>query len=172
MIRNAVVSDSSRIAEIIVNSSRFAYKAFMNEELLYNKIQVDERIDAVKRWINGNHDYIYVYEDDKTKIVKGMMGIDKCFDEDKTNASELHILYVEPEFSREGIGSSLMQYFENISRKNGNKELVVWVLEENKIGRKFYEKNNFTCEGKTKMFERYNKKEIRYIKNLENTRVQ
>ena len=169
MIRNAVISDSSRIAEIIVNSSRYAYKTFLNEEILYTKIQVDEQIEVVKRWITKNENYIYVYEDDITKIVKGMMGIDKCYDEDKQEAFELHILYVEPEFSRDGIGTELIEYFENTGKKNRKKELVVWVLEENKIGINFYKKKGFIDDGKTKTFERYNKNERRYIKEIQET---
>lgn len=63
MIRKAIISDSSRIAEIIVNSSRYAYKTFLSEEILYTKLIVEERIEAVKRWIINNENYIFVYED-------------------------------------------------------------------------------------------------------------
>ena len=166
MIRNAEISDAPRIAEIIVNSTRYAYQTFLSQEILYIHIQFINLIKSVERWINGNDNYIYVYEDNKTKIGKGMMGIDKSYDDDKQNAYELHILYVEPEFSRSGIGTELIEYFENTSRKNKINELVVWVLEENKIGIRFYEKIGFICDGKTKIFERYNKNERRYIKEI------
>jgi GNAT superfamily N-acetyltransferase len=169
VIRNAIISDSSRIAEIIVNSSRYAYQTFLSEEILYTQLIVEERIEAVKRWIKNNENYIYVYEDDITKIIKGMMGIDKCYDEDKQEAFELHILYVEPEFSRDGIGTKLIEYFENIGKINKKNELVVWVLEENKIGINFYKKKGFIDDGKTKIFERYNKNERRYIKEIQET---
>ena len=169
MIRKAIISDSSRIAEIIVNSSRYAYKTFLSEEILYTKLIVEERIEAVKRWIINNENYIFVYEDDITKSIKGMMGIDKCYDEDKQDAFELHILYVEPEFSREGIGTELIEYFENTGKKNKKNELVVWVLEDNKIGISFYKKKGFLDDGKIKIFERYNKTERRYIKLIQET---
>jgi len=169
MIRKAIISDSSRIAEIIVNSSRYAYKTFLSEEILYTKLIVEERIEAVKRWIINNENYIFVYEDDITQSIKGMMGIDKCYDEDKQDAFELHILYVEPEFSREGIGTELIEYFENTGKKNKKNELVVWVLEDNKIGISFYKKKGFLDDGKIKIFERYNKTERRYIKLIQET---
>ena len=169
MIRKAIISDLSRIAEIIVNSSRYAYKTFLSEEILYTKLIVEERIEAAKRWIINNENYIFVYEDDITKSIKGMMGIDKCYDEDKQDAFELHILYVEPEFSREGIGTELIEYFENTGKKNKKNELVVWVLEDNKIGISFYKKKGFLDDGKIKIFERYNKTERRYIKLIQET---
>jgi len=33
------------------------------------------------------------------------------------------------------------------------------------MGRKFYEKNSYSLDGKEKIFRRWNKKEIRYVKS-------
>lgn len=44
------------------------------------------------------------------------------------------------------------------------REAVVWVLEGNASARAFYEKNNYCPDGKEKIFKRWNKREIRYIK--------
>ena len=42
---------------------------------------------------------------------------------------------------------------------------MIWVLEENGMGRNFYEKNGYRSDGKEKIFKRWNQREIRYVKN-------
>ena len=94
-----------------------------------------------------------------------MMGIGPSEDEDKKGAYELHFLYVDPDCVRRGIGSEMLRFFEQKGREAGCGGFVVWALEENEMGRKFYEKNGFFPDGKEKIFKRWNKREIRYVKS-------
>ena len=165
MIREATVNDSARIAEIDVLSSRFAYQNIVSDECLYRDLTVESRIPVYKRWITENRFGIYVYEDSETGIIKGMMGLGMCEDEDKKGAFELHFLYVDPDDLRMGIGSEMLRFFEQKGKERGCPEFVVWVLEENKMGRNFYEKNSYRIDGKEKIFKRWNKREIRYTKS-------
>ena len=57
------------------------------------------------------------------------------------------------------------KFFESKGREKGFSEFVVWVLEENRMGRNFYEKNGYHSDGNDKIFKRWNKREIRYIKS-------
>ncbi len=164
MIREATVNDSGRIAEIDVISSRYAYKNSVSEECLYKDMTVENRIPVYRRWITEKRFDLYVYEDPVTGIIKGMMGIGLCEDEDKTGAFELHFIYVDPGFVRMGAGSEMLRFFEQKGREKGCAEFVVWVLEENGMGRNFYEKNHYRSDGKEKVFRRWNKREIRYVK--------
>ena len=59
----------------------------------------------------------------------------------------------------------MLRFFEEKGRENGYTEYVIWVLEENDMGRKFYEKHDFCLDGKDKIFKRWNKREIRYVKS-------
>ena len=54
--------------------------------------------------------------------------------------------------------------YEDYMEGNMIREAVVWVLEGNASARAFYEKNNYCPDGKEKIFKRWNKREIRYIK--------
>ena len=164
MVREAQINDAARIAEIDVNSSRFAYKDILTEECRYNELTVGARIPVYERWISEKRFELYVYEDPDTKVVKGMMGIGKCEDEDKDKAFELHFIYVDPDFIREGIGSSMLDFFEAQGRIRGYSEYIIWALEENDIGSNFYRKHNYYPDGKDKIFKRWNKREIRYVK--------
>ena len=166
MIREATVNDAARIAEIEVTSSRYAYRKCVSEECLYRDMSVENRIPVYQRWISEKRFALYVYEEPSTGVVKAMMGLGMCEDEDKTNAFELHFIYVDPGFVREGIGSKLLEFFENAGKEKGCSEYVIWVLEDNGMGISFYEKNNYRPDGKEKIFKRWNKREIRYVKTV------
>ncbi len=163
MIREAVLNDASRIAEIEVLSSRFAYQKILPEECLKD-LTAESRVPVIARWITEKRFGIYVYEDSATGILLGMMGTGMCGDEDRQGAFELHFLYVDPEYLRKGIGSEMLRFFERQGMERGCRERVIWVLEENGIGISFYEKNGYRPDGGEKIFRRWNKKEIRYVK--------
>ena len=163
MIREATIHDAARTAEIDVISSRYAYQNILSEELLKD-LTVENRIPVHTRWISEKRFDMYVYEDPDTGIVKAMMGIGMNEDEDKEGAFELHFIYVDPAYVRQGIGSEMIRFFEEKGREKGCKEFVIWVLEENEMGRNCYEKNHYHFDGKDKIFKRWGKREIRYVK--------
>ena len=134
------------------------------EDLLEEDLSLEKRIPVHKKWIAEKRFGIYVCEDAGTGIIQGMMGIGMSEDDDKQGAFELHYIYVDPDYVRMGIGSEMLQFFEQEGKEKGCPEYVVWVLEENEIGKHFYEKNNYCPDGKEKIFKRWNKREIRYVK--------
>ena len=163
MIREASMNDAARIAEIDVISSRYAYQNILSDEILYQDLSVEKRIPVYERWITEKRFEIYVYEDSGTGIIQGMMGIGMSEDDDKKGAYELHFLYVDPAYLRMGIGSEMLRFFEQKGMDKSCPEFVIWVLEENRIGKNFYEKNHYHTDGKEKIFKRWNKREIRYV---------
>lgn len=164
MIREATVPDSAGIAEIEVKSSRYAYRGIVPDECLYRDLSVESRIPVYEGWIGGKRFDLYVYEDSAAGALQGMMGIGMCGDNDKKEAFELHFLYVDPGCVRMGIGSEMLRFFEGKGREKGCGEYVIWVLEENRNARNFYEKHGYRPDGKEKIFRRWNKRETRYIK--------
>ena len=166
MIREANINDSARIAEIEVLSNRYAYKNILSDDYLFNDLSVENRLPVISRWITEKRFGIYVYEDADTGIIKGMMGIGMCEDEDKEKAFELHFIYLDPDYVRMGTGSEMLEFFEKTGKGKGCSELVIWVLEENGMGIKFYEKHDYHPDGKEKIFKRWNKREMRYVKSI------
>ena len=164
MIREATINDAARIAEIEVASSQYAYKNIVSDKCLFQDLSVENRAPVHKKWINEKRFGVYVYEDSDTGIIKGMMGIGMCEDDDKKDAFELHFLYIDPDYVRMGVGSEMLRFFEQTGKENGCPEFVVWVLEENGKARRFYEKHSYCLDGKEKIFKRWNKREIRYVK--------
>ena len=94
------------------------------------------------------------------------MIIGKSRDSDKAESFELWALYVDPLMMRQGIGSQMILYCENGAREKGFRENVLWVLEKNKIGIGFYEKNGYRKDGKAQEIEKLKATEIRYAKEL------
>jgi GNAT superfamily N-acetyltransferase len=162
MIREATADDSARIAEIDVASSRYAYRDIVSHECLYRDMTVESRVPVYRRWIAEKRFELYVYED--SGVVRGMMGIGMSEDDDKKEAFELHLIYVDPACLRKGIGTEMLRFFERKGRERGCPEFVVWVLEGNGMGRNFYEKHHYRPDGKEKIFRRWNTREIRYVK--------
>ena len=163
MIREANIHDAPRTAEIDVISSRYAYQNILSEELLKD-LTVENRVPVHTRWISEKRFDMYVYEDPDTGILKAMMGIGMNEDEDKEGAFELHFIYVDPAYVRQGIGSEMIRFFEEKGKEKGCEEFVIWVLEENEMGRNCYEKNHYHFDGRDKIFKRWGKREIRYVK--------
>ena len=164
MIREAAVNDSARIAEIEVLSSRYAYRGIVPDDCLYQDLSVENRAPVYERWITEKRFKLYVCEDPGTGEIRGMMGIGPCEDDDQQDAFELHFIYVDPGYTGMGFGSEMLRFFEQQGREKGCLQFVIWVLEENEKGRKFYEKHSYRSDGKEKIFKRWNKREIRYVK--------
>ena len=152
MIREATINDAARIAEIEVASSQYAYKNIVSDKCLFQDLSVENRAPVHKKWINEKRFGVYVYEDSDTGIIKGMMGIGMCEDDDKKDAFELHFLYIDPDYVRMGVGSEMLRFFEQTGKENGCPEYVVWVLEENEKARRFYSHMGYTCDKTQKRF--------------------
>jgi ribosomal protein S18 acetylase RimI-like enzyme len=162
MIREALVEDSSRIAEIHVIGWRYAYKDFIPMEFLINKMNIMKRTEVFKKLLleNTENNKIVVFEEEN--IIKGFMTIGNCKDEDKNNITfESEGLYIDPLFQRQNIGTKLVNYCKEEAIKQNRKEIVLWVFKKNINSISFYEKNKLRKDGKTKMMEKYNEEAIR-----------
>ncbi len=167
MIRQAVEADCARLAEIHVYGWRFAYKGIISNEALIKDLSVEKRITEFKKNISEKKETTYIYEEHD--IIKGFMTIGECRDEDKNGSFELWGIYVEPTMKREGIGGKLLKRCEEMAIDLGKNEIYLWVLENNLVGRRFYEKNGYKEDGSKKEIEKFKVMEIRYHKNLDLT---
>lgn len=129
-IRPAVAADASRIAEIIVTNYRANfYPFFKNDEYYFRELNV---VDMAAEYCGGSQalQSSRVYDDG---VVKGVV---------RVSDGEVQKLFVEPQFQSLGIGAALLRYAVSAL---GAAEL--WVLEYNKRGIAFYEKNGFALTG-------------------------
>ena len=164
MIRKAELEDSSRIADIQVFGWRNAYRGIIDDFILFNKLNIEKKSQSIRKVLEEGKEEWYVFEEES--IIKGIMIIGKSRDSDKAESFELWALYVDPLMMRQGIGSQMILYCENEAREKGFRENLLWVLEKNKIGIGFYEKNGYRKDGKVQEIEKLKATEIRYRKEL------
>ena len=75
-------------------------------------------------------------------------------------------IYVEKAFERSGVGSKLITHFQKEAKEAGIHELCIWVFQENRIARSFYEHHGFKPDGKTQVQEALKALEMRYVKTV------
>ena len=80
---------------------------------------------------------------------------------------EVHQLYIDPFFQREGIGSRLMMAFLEQARESGTSSVILWVLEENLSARSFYERVGFSFGGEIQKVGKTDKRQLLYRLSLE-----
>jgi len=119
-----------------------SYAGIFPEEKLAN---LDQDYDLqVERWKSNisNPDQLpalFVAETEHGTIV-GFAGGGQQNNQDHPYDSEIYVIYILPEFQRQGLGQRLMSAAAKKLRDLGYRSLMLWVLRENKESRRFYEK--------------------------------
>ena len=136
--------------------------SIISETVLYKTLSVVKRYNALIDVMNGDHGY-YVYEEHE--IIKGVFLVGDSREEgDSEETLELVAIYVEPAFKYQGIGTKLIKACEVIAASRDKKEIKLWVLEDNKSSRAFYEKNGFNGLTVMKKIDQLGLMEVRYVK--------
>jgi ribosomal protein S18 acetylase RimI-like enzyme len=97
--------------------------------------------------------------------VEGYCGLMASRDDDGDGVGEVAAIYVSPQHWRGGIGSALMAAGEDYLRGRGFTEATLWVLEDNDLGRGFYDRLGWTADGDRR--DRPGRNELRYRKRLD-----
>ena len=163
MIRKMELPDINRVAEIHVFGWRSAYRAFISDDFLFNKITVSKSMRNFENAISHNAQESYAYDDG---ILKAFMTIGTCRDADKTESFELWGIYVDPYMQRQGIGSKMITFCETKATERGYADICLWVFEKNQNARLFYEKFGYRPDGTRKDIEFLAATEMRYIKHF------
>jgi ribosomal protein S18 acetylase RimI-like enzyme len=157
------MADVPRAAEIHVFGWRSAYRGIVSDEWLFNNRLVAfsmNRMDLGLR--NGSETENYVFDDG---IIKAILSVSPCRDEDRPHSFELCGIYVEPFFQGYGIGSMLVEYCDKLAVERGYKEISLWAYEGNYRARMFYEKRGYTYES-TLFPEHWHAAGVRYVKGV------
>ena len=98
--------------------------------------------------------------------IDGWVSTGPCRDDDAKTGGEIYALYVEPGSWRKGIGRELVAKAEQEFWNRGISRIVLWVLEQNDLARRFYESVGYSPDGQTKeiTIADANLLEVRYAK--------
>lgn len=137
LIRKAVKSDLSRIAEIFVFNNRINYfPIFKQEEFSFGKLQVVSLIDS---YFGKEEILNSLFVAEENGILKGFLEL---------RETEIVKLYVEPCFQSGGIGHGLMEYATQTLHA-----AFLWALEKNTRALAFYHRHGFLENGERELEE-------------------
>ena len=161
MIRKASINDVNGISDIVVRGWKTAYKGLIDDDFL-NTVSTEEMNNKWRTYISSQNEdnRYYVYE--KNDKILGIIrfGIPDDQKEEKYNA-EIHVLYIDSNCKRQGIGTKLFEFAKDYFIKNNKRDLIIWCLKGNNQGINFYKKMGGRIVGERKAI--VNNKEVEEI---------
>jgi ribosomal protein S18 acetylase RimI-like enzyme len=160
-IRRAGSADAVTVGRIHVESWNVAYRGIMPDDVIartdlaYRTAFWAERI-ADPEWP------VYLLEENGEAVAFCQMIPTKDSDDDATRIGHITSLHVLPDLRGHGYGRVLMDHVLAEFQRRGFAEVTLWVLEENRSARAFYEKYGFRLDGGSRRYPRTNVPEVRY----------
>lgn len=138
-IRLNRLEDQEQMAKIKVNSWQKTYKNIIDEQYL-NSLNIEEQ---TTKYIASFDDYkncVLVAINKENNQVIGYSCFDSNEKEEYNADCEIVSLYIDPNFTNKGIGTSLfretIKYLKGYNKRN----MLIWCLKENKNALEFYKK--------------------------------
>ena len=136
-IRLNRIEDQEGMAKIKVDCWQDTYKNIIDQSYLDSlnyEIQTNKYIDSFDEYKN----MVLVAEDVNDHKIIGY----SCFSTDANEYAdaELISLYIDKNYSRQGVGTSLLRETIKELKKYNKKTMMLWCIKENKNAIKFYEK--------------------------------
>lgn len=161
MLRRALPEDAATVGHIHVASWNVAYRGIMPDDVIartdlaYRTRFWSERI-ADPEWP------VFLIEEDGQGIAFCQMVPSPDPDDDPTGVGHITSIHVLPCLRGRGHGRALMDHALGEFRRRGFVEVTLWVLEENRSARQFYEKYGFHLDSGTRTYSKTNVPEVRY----------
>jgi ribosomal protein S18 acetylase RimI-like enzyme len=151
-MRRAEVGDAAILARVHVDAWRAAYGGLVPDEAL-RRFDYAGREESFRDALAAGAEETYVIEVARAPVGFVTIGSARDVDVDVTQVGEVWGIYIAPAQWRRGIGTLAMAQGEEMLRSRGLCEAVLWVLEGNDQGRRFYEAAGYTLDGGTKPVE-------------------
>ena len=147
-IRKAVAGDIPDIARIHVDSWQVAYRGIVPHDVLEN-LSVEKRAQHLERhMLRDDHGYYVAL---LNRVVVGFFLMCVVDVEAGETVGEISAIYIDEACWGKGFGSKMLEVALGQFRMAGVREIYVWVLEENRRARGFYEKCGFMYDGEVKV---------------------
>ena len=165
LVRKVISGDDiGAICDIYCHSWRAAYRGSVPQDYL-------DALDG-SRWrpaLENSGFESYVVMDGEAYA--GTSIICPSRDEKMQGWGEIVAMYLLPEYFGKGYGQLLLECVVNALKEKGFEDIYLWVLDENKRARRFYEKNGFEKTGDIEIAEVGGKdlRNYRYIRHMDKT---
>ena len=166
-VRLATAGDADAIGRIQVETWRAAYTGLMPDEAIA-MFDIESRR---RMWREGlgrtprPGSATFVVEEGGEVV--GFASVGASRDEGAEQEAELYAIYLHPSRWDRGIGRALLQRAEESMRSSGFRQAILWVLEGNERGERFYRAAGWEQDGrKIEDFQGTAVPELRYRKRL------
>lgn len=164
LIRPAVLADSEGIAHVHTASWQSAYRGLLPDAWLDALRWEDRKVrwDAILSSETRGKVFVAVSQENEI-LGFASIGASRDEDEEQEKVHELYAIYLQPERWGKGIGHALLNAVMSEVPETAIR-MELWVLEDNKRGRDFYERQGFRLDGATKLaqIDGYELEEVRY----------
>lgn len=137
-VRPAVLGDISAILRIAERGWNAAYGDFLSQETIDSAMTEWYDPDTTREQIE--HDDIAYFVAEKNGSILGYTSGGPSGDE---TSATLGAIYVDPDYWGNGIGTILLEAFEEFCRQQGYDTIQFQVLVKNDIGASFYQKHGY-----------------------------
>jgi ribosomal protein S18 acetylase RimI-like enzyme len=142
-IRDAEERDAAALARVTVETWRYAYAGSVPEQYLRGLDEV--RIE--REWVSRTGGIVADHSPDG---VVGFVQVGRSRDPALPAAGEIIAIYVLPTFWGRGVGRSLMDAGLQRLATEGFRDVLLWVLADNKRAQQFYAAAGWSSDGGTK----------------------
>jgi len=146
IVRTASIEDARSLAQVHVASWSAAYRGMLPRSLL-SGFTVEMWEQKFRELLDEGASRTALIEDGDR--VLGYTTIGSCRDSDKRekNCGEVWGLYIAPDNWGRGLGLNLTRWALEELRAKGYVVVTLWVFEENRHARRFYESLGFAADG-------------------------
>lgn len=145
-IRRATEADLAAIAAIHVASWQAAHRGILSDSILDGLTSAD-RLVSWRRWCRQPRSEIYLAIQSGQRVAFCRFLLAPRNAGTPADFADVTHLYGMPSYIGKGVGRSLFAYVVSKARARSFDHLLLWVLEENKRARRFYERFGFTFDG-------------------------
>ncbi len=146
-LRYATAADIPEVARIHVAVWRSTYRRIVPQGFL-DALSEERRAQQWRAFLERSPQALIVAG--RGEQVAGWVAFGPCREEGESAQGEIYAIYVLADQQRRGAGQKLMNEAERHLWQAGATRISLWVLEENAVGRKFYEKLAYVHGARTK----------------------
>jgi len=158
MIRVATLDDVEQLADMHVAVWRSTYQGMMPDDYLAAMNPVERHpiwIDVISKKVWP------LYVADKDQRIVGFAYL--CASAENKAIAELKAINVLADYAYQGIGSDLLQTCLKQARDKQFSSVMLWVVADNIVARKFYTKHGFSLTSKQRFVKALNVTEYNYL---------
>ena len=140
------MTDIPAIVALQARSWRSAYRGIVDDAFL-DAIPMQHWMESWRALFFTPYARCFVAEQDDRLVGFASVGKPEFVEDVGPSVAELHTIYIDASLYGRGVGQLLMTTCLDHLRQQGFTEVILWVIEDNARGRRFYERGGWKLDG-------------------------